>query len=49
MNGVENFRFIKNYFLKENEFKINTVELSRKEKAYIQAFKIKLILMLLKS
>ena len=44
MNGVENFRFIKNYFLKENEFKINTVELSRKEKAYIKAFKIKLIL-----
>jgi hypothetical protein len=44
MNGVEQFRFIKNYFLKENEFKINTVELSRKEKAYIKAFKIKLIL-----
>ena len=43
-HGVENFRMIKNYFVQENDFKISTVELARKEKSYLKAFKVKLSL-----
>lgn len=43
-HGLHNFRFIKNFFIEENAFKISSVELSRKEKAQIKAFKVKIIL-----
>ena len=43
-NGLQNFRFIKNFFVEENSFKISSVELSRKEKVQLKAFKIKLVL-----
>jgi hypothetical protein len=42
--GVDNFRFLNNHFIEENAFKIKSVELSRTEKAYLKAFKIKLIM-----
>ncbi len=43
-HGLDNFRLINNYFVHENNFKITTVELARKEKAYLKAFKVKLVL-----
>ena len=44
LHGVDNFRFLNNHFIEENTFKIKTVELSRTEKAYLKAFKMKLIM-----
>lgn len=41
-HGLDNFRLIANYFVQENNFKITTVELARKEKVYLKAFKVKL-------
>lgn len=43
-HGFDQFRMINNYFLQENDFKISTVELARKQKAYLKAFKVKLSL-----
>ena len=41
-HGLDQFHMINNYFIQENDFKISTVELARKEKAYLKAFKVKL-------
>jgi hypothetical protein len=41
---LDQYKFVKNFFTEEADFKIKSVELARKEKSHLKAFKIKLTL-----